>query len=123
MLLAVEHQRQPDLVGEHARAVAIHHRGQCAQFVGGEHAAGRVLRIAQQYQAGAAPQRRVDGVEVHPPSAVLQQVWHLDHRMAVQFDQPQRAVTPGQSVVFYRDEECLGGAVIAATDAAYGGLA
>ncbi|MFA6232064.1 MAG: tRNA 2-thiouridine(34) synthase MnmA [Rhodanobacter sp.] len=42
--------------------------------------------------------------------------------VAVRFDEPQRAVTPGQSVVFYADEVCLGGAVIAATDAAYGGL-
>jgi tRNA-specific 2-thiouridylase len=41
----------------------------------------------------------------------------------VQFDVPQRAVTPGQSVVFYRDEECLGGAIIDATDAPFGGLA
>jgi tRNA-uridine 2-sulfurtransferase len=40
----------------------------------------------------------------------------------VRFDEPQRAVTPGQSVVFYDGEVCLGGAVIAATDAAYGGL-
>ena len=44
-----------------------------------------------------------------------------DH-LEVHFDDPQRAVTPGQSVVFYADEECLGGAVISATDAAYGGL-
>jgi len=40
----------------------------------------------------------------------------------VRFDDPQRAVTPGQSVVFYAGEVCLGGAVIVATDAAYGGL-
>jgi len=36
-------------------------------------------------------------------------------QIIVQFDQPQRAVTPGQSVVFYEGEICLGGGVIERT--------
>ncbi len=36
-----------------------------------------------------------------------------DDCVEVRFDRPQRAVTPGQSVVFYAGRRCLGGGVIA----------
>jgi tRNA-uridine 2-sulfurtransferase len=32
-----------------------------------------------------------------------------DGRVRVRFDEPQRAVTPGQATVFYRGEEVIGG--------------
>lgn len=38
-------------------------------------------------------------------------------RLVLAFDQAQRAVTPGQSVVLYDGEVCLGGGVIAGSDA------
>lgn len=39
----------------------------------------------------------------------------------VVFDETQRAVTPGQSVVFYDGDVCLGGGIIRKSDAPFGG--
>src|SRR5690606_25759196 len=40
-----------------------------------------------------------------------------DGQFGLRFAQPQRAVTPGQCVVLYQGEACLGGGIIHATDA------
>lgn len=40
-----------------------------------------------------------------------------DATLEVRFQRPQRAVTPGQSLVLYDGDLCLGGAAIASTDA------
>jgi len=43
-------------------------------------------------------------------------ITHIKNEVAtVQFDEPQRAVTPGQSIVFYDGERCLGGGIIETT--------
>ena len=42
-----------------------------------------------------------------------------DGCLQVRFARPQRAVTPGQSLVLYDGDVCLGGAVIATTDAPF----
>jgi tRNA-uridine 2-sulfurtransferase len=38
--------------------------------------------------------------------------WATGDRLTVLFDEPQRAVTPGQAIVFYQGEEVLGGGTI-----------
>ena len=66
-------------------------------------------------QAPALPARLTAKTRYRQPDQPCTVEALADNRVSVIFDQPQRAVTPGQSVVFYDGEACLGGAVIEAT--------
>lgn len=70
---------------------------------------------------------QLDWCSGHPPSAPLNCHAKIRYRQAdqacslqplpagryrVNFTHPQRAITPGQSVVFYNGDECLGGGII-----------
>ena len=80
----------------------------------------RLLSEPAHWVAGAAPARAFDctaQTRYRQPDQACHVQIRGDGSLEVSFVEPQRAVTPGQSVVLYRGEECLGGAVIAATDA------
>lgn len=70
--------------------------------------------------AGAPPARRFDctaQTRYRQPDEPCTVEVREDGCMDVRFARPQRAVTPGQSLVLYDGDECLGGAVIAHTNA------
>ena len=61
---------------------------------------------------GPAPLRCLCRLRHRQPLQACTLVEYDSEQCRVRFDQPQRAVTPGQSAVFYLGDECLGGCVI-----------
>ncbi len=114
-------------------------RGRAAApwYVVGKDVAGNVLYVDQGHdspwlQSGVLWSEAAHWIDGAPPAARFACTAQVRYRQApepcqvevrddgslrVAFAHPQRAVTPGQSVVLYDGDSCLGGAVIAATDA------
>ena len=96
--------------------------------VQGEHPAlyGQRLRSeAINWIAGAAPAAAFEctaKIRYRQQDQACHVRLRSDGGVDVEFAQRQRAITPGQSIVFYAGEVCLGGGVIAASDALLGGL-
>ncbi len=70
---------------------------------------------AMDWVAGESPagEARLTAKTRYRQSDVPCQMWtRADNGVEVRFDDPQRAVTPGQSLVLYDGEICLGGGVI-----------
>lgn len=65
--------------------------------------------------APAANTRLHAKVRYRQPDQACRIYARADGLLGVDFEQPQRAVTPGQYVCFYADQQCLGGGVIERT--------
>jgi tRNA-specific 2-thiouridylase len=99
-VLALDAARNTVTVGDAADLACDTLRAESVSFVAGAPPAGP-LRVAAKIR------------HRHEPAAATVTA-HGDGTATVVFDAPQRAVTPGQSVVWYDGEEVVGGGVIAA---------
>lgn len=110
------------------------HHGEAPWFVAGKNLDRNVLTVVQGTDHPALYTRAMALSDIHwvadaPPTLPAQLVCKHRYRQPdqactliktetgyeVQFDAPQRAITPGQSAVFYDGEVCLGGGVIEQT--------
>lgn len=74
-------------------------KGNCVRFIDGQLPGGE-LRVTAKHRYN------------QKPSAATIKVSKTDGIVIAEFDEPQRAVTPGQSIVFYHDDKILGGAIV-----------
>ncbi len=101
-------------------------------YVVGKDLENNVLHVAQGTDHPALFKQALNAIELHwvsgeaptPPYHCSAKVRYRqedqpctitainDGVATVQFEQPQRAITPGQSIVFYQQDECLGGGII-----------
>jgi len=114
-------------------------RGEAPWYVVDKDLTHNVLLVAQGNDHPALFRTRLHGGELHwisgeAPPMPLHCSAKIRYRQAdqactvllegdgfrVDFEQPQRAVTPGQSVVFYAGERCLGGGVIERAENGHG---
>ena len=68
--------------------------------------------ICQSTHCSSEPLRCMAKFRYRQPDQSVTVHFKSDGQVYVQFDQPQKAVTPGQFVVFYSGEMCLGGGMI-----------
>lgn len=65
--------------------------------------------------SGTSPEKNIScmaKVRYRQPDQACQIIQMKNNECIVEFNQPQRAITPGQSIVFYDGDVCLGGGVI-----------
>src|SRR5882672_1454964 len=73
------------------------------------------LGVPPDAAAGGTPLRCTAKVRYRQPDQACTVVLRTGGEVEVSFDHPQRAPAPGQYVVFYEDDVCLGGATIERT--------
>ncbi|MNI89242.1 hypothetical protein D3C73_1466220 [compost metagenome] len=71
-------QRCPDLIGEHPSAIALHDIRDIDELLTAEHAADRVVGVAEDQQIAALVEGALEGVEVELVASVGHGQRHLD---------------------------------------------